>query len=485
MFKKYKAFMNNEGAFEQPGARALQEFITTHNQHVQMEHAALALKTAQKRVREAEEAAREAEARAVAAELEVQSRSSGSDTTSRGSMSLLSRGSVSESETQSLIPRLSYETVLRERLFPEQAPPPTKPGTSESDTESLVPRLSHETVRRARLFPERAPPPTKPVPPITVLMRPDPTICSICSAHCLVCPNPWQRTRRSAPSDHCEPASDWICGSDLMVADSDRPKPVPYGIVLKPCDHVFCGVCLAQEIYHSLNMAFDSATYGTKLPSYAHDVSPERPDFPVSCPTCRVKKEPNAKEISDATARLVLGESNMEEWNRARFASTLRLLQCPHRNCGYTFDTDDAIRSKSFPCRETCVLCPNCRGPLCMTCRSVWHEDMTCLIYQALPRNEKPPGDVRKRHGWAPTLHTHAYSARSDSSGSEYSQRSTPSLDSMHSLYAQDARYPYDPESSAYSPNSPYTPASPYTPSPRDPRTPPPWAHEKSYLTYI
>ncbi|KAJ7232976.1 hypothetical protein B0H12DRAFT_184175 [Mycena haematopus] len=409
MFKKYKAFMNNEGAFEQPGARALQDYIKTLDQHVQMERAAQAVIAAQKRVREAEEAAREAEARAVVAQLEA--------TPSRGS----------GSETQSLISRVSNETVTRERLFPETLPPPT----------NLV-------------------------PPVRGL---DGTTCCICFARCFVCPNPWQRTR-----------------SNLMVAEDDHPEPVPYGIVLKPCDHVFCGACLAQEIYHCLDMAFDSATYGTKLPSYARDaLGPGHPEFPVSCPTCRTKGL-KPREISDTTARLVLGESNMDEWNHARFLSTLRLLQCPHRGCNQTFDADDAIRLGSFhPHRETCVQCPHCRGPLCRTCRSVWHEDMTCLMYQALPRNEEPPEDGRKRHGWAPALHTQNpghYSRGADSPESFYSQESMPSSGSTYSLHSHGG---YSPGSSAYSPGSPYTPRE----SPRDQRAPPPWAHEKqSYLAY-
>ncbi|KAJ7910691.1 hypothetical protein B0H13DRAFT_2011941, partial [Mycena leptocephala] len=172
--------------------------------------------------------------------------------------------------------------------------------------------------------------------------------CSICFA-CVCMPNPWQRTRSF---------------------DID-PQLIPYGIALKPCDHVFCGVCLAQAIYHSLNMAFDSATYGTKLPSYTHDtLGPGRP--------------------GDATARMVLGESNMDEWNHARFLWTLNRINCLHNGCNYTFDADDACPSRGLPPRETCVQCPRCKGPLCRTCKSLWHED--------------------RRHGWAPTLHTGLHS---------------------------------------------------------------------------
>ncbi|KAJ7851701.1 hypothetical protein B0H13DRAFT_2085070 [Mycena leptocephala] len=374
MFKKYKAFLNNEGKFEQPGARALQDFI----------------KAAEQRVREAEEQAEAAEARAVV-----------------------------------------------EALAP--------------DISSL--RTSIETITRERLFPQRAPPPTKPLP-----KRGSPT-CSICFALCSVCPNPWQRTR-----------------SDLMVSkvsDID-PQLIPYGIALKPCDHVFCGVCLAQAIYHSLNMAFDSATYGTKLPSYTHDtLGPGRPEFPVSCPICRVEKGAKAIEIGDATARMVLGESNMDEWNHARFLWTLNRINCLHNGCNYTFDADDACPSRGLPPRETCVQCPRCKGPLCRTCKSLWHEGMTCLIYQALPSHELEIARKRdRRHGWAPTLHTGLHSPGSvwhSPGGSAYISPCSPGTS------------PYSPGTSSTSlESSLYTPET----SPNSARAPP-WAHEKqSFLSH-
>ncbi|KAJ7847703.1 hypothetical protein B0H14DRAFT_3453574 [Mycena olivaceomarginata] len=105
MFKKYKAFMKNEGAFAQPGAQALQDYINTYNQQIQTDRATQAVRAANERVLEAEEAAQEAEARAVVAELEI-------------------RGS----DTQSLASELTFEssvsgetvTPRRQRLFAKE-----------------------------------------------------------------------------------------------------------------------------------------------------------------------------------------------------------------------------------------------------------------------------------------------------------------------------------------------------------------------------
>ncbi|KAJ7054348.1 hypothetical protein C8F01DRAFT_487746 [Mycena amicta] len=253
MFKKYKAFLRNEGQFEQPGARALQDFVNLYDQQRERSRMDQAVWAAEKRVKEAEEKARVAEER-------------------------VERLSVEASTTASLSSsRPSADTVTRERFFPEAlVPPPSTP------------------------LPDRPEP------------QPGPK-CAICANYCYVCPNPWQRTRSK------------IMASRLA---EQRPKlMIPYGIALHPCSHVFCGACLAQSIYHSLNLAFDPELYGMKLPSYILDLPDlESPEFPISCPRCRLKMRPGARklEINDATASLVLGDTNLEEWNHARFLASRR-----------------------------------------------------------------------------------------------------------------------------------------------------------------
>ncbi|KAJ7136092.1 hypothetical protein C8R44DRAFT_769668 [Mycena epipterygia] len=317
MLKKYKNFMNNEGRFEQPGARALQDFINVYNQQLESDRLAQAVRAANARVREAEELAREAEQRAEQAE----------------------RPSAEE------ITRLFPETVFSEAVTHPVEPEPT-PGS--------------------------------------------PT-CAICRSNCQICPNPWQRTR-----------------SDIMVSKVthiSRPKAAPYGIALNPCNHVFCGACLAQAIYHRLNMAFDPVTYGRKLPSYAPDVlSLGRPEFPISCPICQAKMPVEKPiEISDATAQLVLGEPNMDEWNHARFFLTLNLIYCPHQGCNEAFDVDDVVPTQDVQQHPRIrVQCPHCKRALCKACKSVWHENLTCLMYQALPPNERSVDGVRRRVGAVP-----------------------------------------------------------------------------------
>ncbi|KAJ7076107.1 hypothetical protein B0H15DRAFT_605916 [Mycena belliarum] len=323
MFKKYKAFMNNEGKFAQPGARALQDFISLYDQQLQEDRVAQAVKAAEARARLAEEQAREAEERASRAE------------------------------------RPSAEEVTRERLFPETIYP-----------ELVQPRVEPKaTVKSAG------------------------KACTICFRICHLCPNPWQRAR----SDR----------NVLRVRDITQPKAsMPYGTVVKPCNHVFCGACLAQAIYHSLNMAFDPATYGTVLPAYeAPGLGPA--EFPVFCPKCPVKKGKLPVEISDLTARLVLGEPNMDEWKYARFLSRLNIIYCPHRGCNEPFDVEDVLPTQGEP---NLVQCPRCQGSICTACKSIWHDNMTCLMYQALPLNvvhaQKPAWISTTSSPYRPEVHS-------------------------------------------------------------------------------
>ncbi|KAF7350514.1 RBR-type E3 ubiquitin transferase [Mycena venus] len=169
--------------------------------------------------------------------------------------------------------------------------------------------------------------------------------CSVCFKHCQISINPWQRTK-----------------SDLMVvedSDSDSDSEDENGITEVPVDG-----------------------------------GPKPPRAPRK-PTCQVKPGEQPIEIGDMTARLVLGEANMDEWNHARFLSTLNLIYCPHKGCDEEFDADDVAPAPSgVKHAATLVQCPRCRGSLCKVCKSVWHENLTCEQYQALPITERAPEDV-------------------------------------------------------------------------------------------
>ncbi|CAK5271810.1 unnamed protein product [Mycena citricolor] len=230
-------------------------------------------------------------------------------------------------------------------------------------------------------------------PPAAPPPKPKGPKCSVCFKHIQVSVNPWQLAKTERMMAELSDDS----GDE---EEGDRQprvprKPVLHGMQLATCKHYFCGACLAQAIYHRLNIAFDPALYGTALKENKLAEPGRRADFPISCPTCQVKPGEEAVEISDVTARLVLGQDNMDEWNHARFLSSLNLIYCPHKGCDECFDADDVAPAPSgVEHADTLVQCPRCRGSLCKACKSLWHENLTCQAYQALPIAERAPEDI-------------------------------------------------------------------------------------------
>ncbi|KAJ7637075.1 hypothetical protein FB45DRAFT_908166 [Roridomyces roridus] len=319
MFKGYKAFVKNQGSFEPPGARALQDFKNLYDSQLEV-----------------------ARVQAVrAAEIAV------------------AQEKMHEKKTQM---RRPYGGAWKPCYVFACSPRRCFRG-----------RIRVSTLAFLFCVPDES----TPAPSASPIREPGSTICSICSQICDIRPNPWQRTRTH------------IAVSKVVVIE--RPTPVRYGIALEPCNHIFCGACLAQAIYHSMNMAFDPKSYGTKLPSYESDV-PGLGRDPVPCPTCQSEKRAKPVYISDSTARLVLGEPNMDEWNQARFLRTINLIFCPHKGCREAFDVDDVVPAGVL-FAPSCVQCPRCKGWLCKNCKSVWHENLTCLMYQASPIQERFPSN--------------------------------------------------------------------------------------------
>jgi len=231
--------------------------------------------------------------------------------------------------------------------------------------------------------------------------------CSICRRHVDTTVNPWQQTRGDLLSldiDDSDAESDTDAGhraAETSAAGAAarkelrRSKLKKRGIQLKPCQHVFCGACLAKSIYRKLDVAFDPLSYGTKIAPTQEAPRGGKLEFPMGCPTCQVKPGEKMVEIGDMTARLVLGDCNMDEWNQARFMSTLDIIYCPRKGCHEPFDANDVAPAPSGTDHvEELVQCPRCRQSLCKACKVVWHDKLTCQEYQALPAHERAPEDL-------------------------------------------------------------------------------------------
>jgi len=226
--------------------------------------------------------------------------------------------------------------------------------------------------------------------------------CSICRSYVSITINPWQRTRTDILAADISDDSDSEFDEKGPVAETSaagavrtQKKVEKHGLELKPCKHVFCGACLAQSIYRNLNVPFEPLTYGTKL--HPTELAPfsKKMEFPMGCPSCQVKPGEQMNEISDMSARLVLGDANMDEWNHARFMLTLDIIHCPHKGCGEPFDANDVAPAQfKGPYASGLVQCPKCQKTLCKDCRAVWHEKLSCKEFQALPVTDRAPEDI-------------------------------------------------------------------------------------------
>lgn len=239
----------------------------------------------------------------------------------------------------------------------------------------------------------------------TAAVKPKGPKCSICKSYVGITINPWQRTRSdlltAEISDDSDEESDVDIGNTnhfttaIERRERRRVKLGKHGIELKPCQHIFCGACLARSIYRNLKVPFDPSTYGTKFAPTPAAVHGEKMEFPMGCPTCQVKPGEKMVEIGDMTARLVLGDGNMDEWNHARFMSTLNIIYCPHKGCNEPFDANDvAPAPEGASHSKGLVQCPRCRKTLCKDCKVIWHDKLTCEEYQALPVHERAPEDL-------------------------------------------------------------------------------------------
>ncbi|KAJ7637074.1 hypothetical protein FB45DRAFT_908161 [Roridomyces roridus] len=218
-------------------------------------------------------------------------------------------------------------------------------------------------------------------------------MCNICFEYCQITADPWMSTwsRLNARTPTHGRVADWTRDLLPYMLDKDNPppkEPPPAGVFLKPCRHSYCGVCLAQHIYSRINIIFKPEMYGKILKDEVKSISPNFGSviFPVDCPACQaVGSKQRPLEIQDDVAEVVLGRPNMGEWRHAKTLSTLNFMYCPICSEDNYFPADMA---------NLRLQCMGCHRILCKSCKSVWHEHMTCRQYQDIPIAERAPDDA-------------------------------------------------------------------------------------------
>ncbi|KAI0945540.1 hypothetical protein AcW1_001738 [Taiwanofungus camphoratus] len=174
-----------------------------------------------------------------------------------------------------------------------------------------------------------------------------------------------------------------ICMEPFQIAQTNLAAPLsaksssrlPYGLHL-PCpgSHAYCTACLAAYIRNKLD------------PEGNGGESIEMVVFPIRCPECPTNEWPDG--IPDEVAERVLSASEIVLWRHRKLLDSLPRYFCPNPRCSVLVQLHDDPN-------EPQAVCPSCSVAMCVPCGVVWHQNLTCEEYQALPLDERSPEDQK------------------------------------------------------------------------------------------
>ncbi|KAA1473977.1 hypothetical protein DENSPDRAFT_840520 [Dentipellis sp. KUC8613] len=149
---------------------------------------------------------------------------------------------------------------------------------------------------------------------------------------------------------------------------------VQFGLRL-PCpgEHGYCISCMQSYIRSRLDPNDDGSASADAIV------------FPIPCPECRLADWPNG--IQDPVAERVLEDKMIDLWHYQRLLDSMPHYYCPNPKCSVRVEVDE---DQDDPQAE----CPACDSLLCVPCRALWHDEMTCEEYQKIPIEDRSPDDL-------------------------------------------------------------------------------------------
>ncbi|KAI0747012.1 hypothetical protein C8Q80DRAFT_812908 [Daedaleopsis nitida] len=176
---------------------------------------------------------------------------------------------------------------------------------------------------------------------------------------CGICMEPFQATHSPQAASRCANSS----------------SRLQFGTYL-PCPHShgYCHSCLSTYIKSKLDPD------DTGIGSHSNVV------FPIRCPECPIADWPQG--IPDAIAERVLSEKAMILWHHQKLLDSAPRYYCPNPRCSALVQVDEESE-------EPQAICPSCNTVICVPCCVIWHDDLTCEEYQALPLDERSPDDQK------------------------------------------------------------------------------------------
>ncbi|KAI0674525.1 hypothetical protein C8Q78DRAFT_1015358 [Trametes maxima] len=177
---------------------------------------------------------------------------------------------------------------------------------------------------------------------------------------CGICMEPFQATHSPAAA----------------ARTANSSSRLQFGTYL-PCprEHAYCISCLNGYIHSKLDPEGNGT--GTSLNAVV---------FPIRCPECSLAEWPAG--IPDVVAERVLSEKGMVLWHHQKLLDSLPRHYCPNPRCSALVQLDEDSEDPQ-------ALCPSCNSLICVPCRVVWHDDLTCEEYQALPLDDRSPEDQK------------------------------------------------------------------------------------------
>ncbi|KAH9849628.1 hypothetical protein C2E23DRAFT_355417 [Lenzites betulinus] len=141
-----------------------------------------------------------------------------------------------------------------------------------------------------------------------------------------------------------------------------------------PKSHAYCISCLNGYIHSKIDPEGEGVG------------NPNMVVFPIRCPECPASEWPAG--IPDHIAERVLAAKGLTLWHHQKLLDNLPRHYCPNPRCSALVQLDEDSDDPQ-------AVCPSCASVICVPCRVVWHQDLTCEEYQALPLDDRNPEDQK------------------------------------------------------------------------------------------
>ncbi|KAL4245496.1 hypothetical protein ABKN59_009402 [Abortiporus biennis] len=189
---------------------------------------------------------------------------------------------------------------------------------------------------------------------------------------------------------------------DILLSDKSSPTPYPIcTICMDPFQLTFSPIAASKSANSSAKLPFGLSLPCPNSHSYCLDcishyikskLDPEGDGtgnnnavvFPIKCPECDLQQW--GEGIGDDVAKRVLDEKEITLWYHQKLLDSMPKFYCPNPRCSALVQIDEDED-------DTQAVCPACSTMICIPCRVVWHANLNCEEFQALPLDERSPED--------------------------------------------------------------------------------------------